>query len=48
MSEVAVAVRKHLCEQDSVEYIHPREEFGEVVVDQMIEEHFLVYQPLWW
>ena len=37
---------KQLCEQDSVQYIHLREEFGEDVVNQMIKEHFLVYQPL--
>lgn len=44
--EAALAVMKQLCEQDSVQYIHLREEFGEDVVNQMIKEHFLVYQPL--
>ena len=44
--ESALAVVNQLRENGSIQYTALKDSFGEKLVDEMIKEHFLVYQPL--
>ena len=44
--ESAIAVMDQLRENGSIQYTVLKDSFGEELVDEMVKEHFLVYQPL--
>ena len=44
--ESAIAVMDQLRENGSIQYTALKNSFGEELVDEMVKEHFLVYQPL--
>ena len=44
--KASMCVMKELRDKGVLQYTTLRDEFGQEAVDEMIKEHFLVYQPL--